>query len=76
MSLMKSVATFGGFTLISRVTGFIRDMVLANFLGAGSIAEGHSYSMHNPRMVVDERALPLGAALYAHCATRYLQSRV
>ena len=31
MSLFKSVATFGGFTLLSRVTGFFRDMVLANF---------------------------------------------
>ena len=39
MSLFKSVATFGGFTLLSRVTGFFRDMVLANFLGAGKVAD-------------------------------------
>ena len=39
MSLFKSVATFGGFTLLSRITGFIRDMVLAKFLGAGMIAD-------------------------------------
>ena len=39
MSLFKSIATFGGFTLISRFTGFARDMILANFLGAGAISD-------------------------------------
>ena len=50
MSLMKSVATFGGFTLISRVTGFIRDMVLANFLGAGSIADAFFVAFKLPNL--------------------------
>ena len=39
MSLFKSIAAFGGFTLISRVTGFVRDMVLANILGAGAVSD-------------------------------------
>ena len=39
MSLFKSIATFGGFTLISRITGFVRDMVLANILGAGAVSD-------------------------------------
>lgn len=39
MSLFKSIATFGGFTLLSRFTGFARDMVLANFLGAGAVSD-------------------------------------
>ncbi len=39
MSLFKSIATFGGFTLLSRITGFGRDMILANFLGAGAISD-------------------------------------
>ena len=38
MSLFKSIAAFGGFTLISRITGFVRDMVLANILGAGAVS--------------------------------------
>lgn len=42
-------------------------------LGAGSPAGGHSCGMHNPGMIVDESVLPLGAALYAHCATRFLE---
>ncbi len=43
-------------------------------LGAGSAAGGHLCGMHNPGMVVEEDVLPTGAALYAHCAVRYLQS--
>ena len=39
MSLFKSIATFGGFTLVSRITGFLRDMVLANYLGAGLVSD-------------------------------------
>jgi hippurate hydrolase len=30
------------------------------------------WSIHSPRMVVDEAALPLGTALLAGCATRFL----
>ncbi len=39
MALMRSIATVGGFTMISRVTGFLRDILIANFLGAGVIAD-------------------------------------
>ena len=47
MSLFKSVATFGGLTLISRITGFLRDMVLANMLGAGSDAFVVAFKLPN-----------------------------
>lgn len=50
MSLFKSVATFGGFTLVSRLTGFIRDMVLANFLGAGLIADAFFVAFKLPNL--------------------------
>lgn len=42
-------------------------------LGAGAISDGHAYSMHHPKMWIDEAALPIGAAVYAHAATRYLE---
>lgn len=42
-------------------------------LGAGSVAQGHACGMHHPGMVVDEAALPTGAAIYAYCAARYLE---
>ncbi len=53
----------------------IADRVPAAFfnIGVGSAAQGHSCGAHNPKMLVDESALPSGAALYAHCAARYLQ---
>ncbi len=39
MGLLKSIATVGGFTLISRVLGFIRDILIAGLLGAGTLAD-------------------------------------
>lgn len=50
MSLFKSVATFGGLTLVSRITGFLRDMVLANFLGAGAIADAFVVAFKLPNL--------------------------
>lgn len=35
MSLARSVATIGGFTLLSRVLGLVRDKLIAHYLGAG-----------------------------------------
>lgn len=43
-------------------------------LGAGSRDQGHEFSMHHPKMEVDEDALPTGAALYAFTAARYLEN--
>lgn len=50
MSLLKSIATFGGFTLISRFTGFARDMVIANFLGAGMVSDAFFVSFKLPNL--------------------------
>lgn len=35
MSLVKAMGTIGGLTLVSRIFGFMRDMLLARLLGAG-----------------------------------------
>ena len=35
MSLVRNTATIGGLTLVSRVAGFVRDMMMAQFAGAG-----------------------------------------
>ncbi len=50
MNLFKSIATFGGFTLVSRVTGFLRDMVLANYLGAGLISDAFFVAFKLPNL--------------------------
>lgn len=39
MSLVRNVGTIGGLTLVSRVFGFARDMLLARVLGAGLAAD-------------------------------------
>ena len=39
MQLLRSTATVGGLTMISRVTGFVRDMLIATVLGAGPVSD-------------------------------------
>ncbi len=39
MSLLRSISTFSGLTLISRVLGFVRDVFIAKFLGAGLVSD-------------------------------------
>src|SRR6266481_1337896 len=39
MALLRSVATVGSYTLVSRVFGFIRDILTAAILGAGPVAD-------------------------------------
>ncbi len=38
-SLVRATATIGGLTLISRILGFVRDMLMARFVGAGMAAD-------------------------------------
>ena len=35
MSLLRASANIGSFTLLSRILGFVRDQLIAKFLGAG-----------------------------------------
>src|SRR5215475_9663408 len=37
--MLKNIVTVGGLTLLSRVTGLLRDIVLAAILGAGPVAD-------------------------------------
>ncbi len=39
MGLFRAIATVGGFTLISRILGFARDILIAAILGAGAFAD-------------------------------------
>ncbi len=39
MNLMRAVSAIGGMTMLSRVFGFVRDMMVANYLGAGWAAD-------------------------------------
>src|SRR5947207_6610220 len=39
MSLGRAIATVGSFTLLSRIVGFARDIVLSAVLGSGPVAD-------------------------------------
>lgn len=48
MNLLKSTGTIGGLTLVSRVFGFARDMLLARVLGAGLAADAYQLAFRLP----------------------------
>jgi putative peptidoglycan lipid II flippase len=50
MSLLKSAATVGGFTLVSRLLGFVRDQLIAFTLGTGPIAEALFVAQRFPNL--------------------------
>ena len=39
MNVLKSSAIYSFFTFLSRIFGFLRDILIANFLGAGFLAD-------------------------------------
>lgn len=50
MALMRAITTVGGFTLLSRLLGFGRDMLLAAFLGAGPVADAFVVAFKLPNL--------------------------
>jgi putative peptidoglycan lipid II flippase len=50
MSLLRAVTTVGGFTMLSRVLGFARDVLTAHFLGAGPVADAVFVAQRLPNM--------------------------
>jgi putative peptidoglycan lipid II flippase len=50
MSLLKSAAKVGGFTLISRLLGFVRDQLIAFTLGTGLVAEAFFVAQRLPNL--------------------------
>ena len=50
MSLLKSAATVGGFTMVSRLLGFLRDQLVAYTLGTGLIAEAFFVAQRFPNL--------------------------
>ena len=50
MSLLKNVGTIGGLTLVSRLFGFARDILLARVLGAGGVADAWQLAFQLPNL--------------------------
>ncbi len=49
-NLLKNVSTIGGLTLVSRIFGFARDILLARVLGAGGIADAWQLAFQLPNI--------------------------
>src|SRR5690606_19705127 len=48
--LYRSFATVGGLTMISRVLGFVRDILIASALGSGAIADAFFVAFRFPNL--------------------------
>src|SRR5258707_10309370 len=46
--MIERILTVGGFTLLSRLTGFVRDIILAAVLGAGPVADAFFVALRLP----------------------------
>jgi putative peptidoglycan lipid II flippase len=50
MALFRAFATVGGYTAISRVLGFVRDVLIAGVLGAGPVADAFFVAFRFPNL--------------------------
>ncbi|WP_340116447.1 murein biosynthesis integral membrane protein MurJ [Pelagibius sp. 7325] len=50
MSLVRSVATVGGYTGVSRILGFVRDILIANVVGASPVADAFFAAFRLPNL--------------------------
>ena len=73
--MIKNVGTVGGMTLISRVTGLVRDIAFAQFLGSGALADAFFVAFRIPnffRRIFGEGALSVAfVPVYSEFEARY-----
>lgn len=69
---VKEVPTYTGTEDFSMMTERLPAVMM--LLGVGSTGEGHEHAIHHPAMRVNEKALPIGAAVYAECAMKWLEN--
>ena len=50
MALLRFAATVGGYTLISRVLGFLRDILIARYIGVGLVADAFFVAFKLPNL--------------------------
>src|SRR5580765_5976312 len=71
--MIRRIATVGGLTLVSRLSGFIRDVVMAAILGAGPIADAFLVAFRLPNHF---RAIFAEGAFSAAFVPAYARIRV
>ncbi|MGJ3260363.1 MAG: murein biosynthesis integral membrane protein MurJ [Rhodospirillales bacterium] len=50
MNLVRAVSVIGSMTMLSRIFGFARDILIANFLGAGTVADAFVVAFRFPNL--------------------------
>lgn len=50
MSFIKSILTVSGMTLLSRLSGFVRDTMVANIIGAGPVSDAFFVALRVPNL--------------------------
>lgn len=72
MALIRSIVTVGGYTMISRILGFVRDILIAAFLGAGSVADAFFVAFKLPNFFRRLFAEGAFSAAFIPLFTRYM----
>ena len=75
MMLLRSIATVGGFTLISRFLGFARDILIAAIMGAGPIADAFLVAFKLPNFFRRLFAEGAFSAAFVPLFTRHMSER-
>src|SRR5436853_1988451 len=50
MTMIRSITTVGGYTMASRVLGFVRDVLIARVLGAGPVTDAFFVAQRLPNL--------------------------
>ncbi len=50
MNLLRAITTVGGYTMLSRVAGLVRDVLIAAALGAGTVADCYFVALRLPNL--------------------------
>ena len=73
MNLIRAASTVGGFTLVSRVAGFARDVLMARYLGAGLAADAFLVAFRLPNLFRSLFAEGAFSAAYVPMAAERLE---
>jgi len=74
-SILKSASVISGFTMLSRVTGFVRDVILAGIFGTGLEAQAFFVAYKIPNMMRDLMGEGAGNAAFVPVFCEVLQTR-
>jgi len=51
MNLLKALATVSGFTMLSRITGLVREILIARMFGAGPMTDAYNVAFRIPNLL-------------------------